>query len=105
MVNSSKSFWQAGVGGSLSEGERELSLASKASGDQWTLELRDSSVFIDPKNWRTVFTPPGTDGEDSPLSAVPTILRKYDGEICVKESVEGMGRTYLLRPGVARHRL
>ena len=92
-----ESLLQARVGGSLSEGERELSLASKASGDQWTLELRDSSVFIDPKNWRTVFTPPGTDGEDSPLSAVPTILRKYDGEICVKESVEGMGTTYLMR--------
>ncbi|MEK6757153.1 MAG: hypothetical protein AABZ02_13460 [Bacteroidota bacterium] len=75
---------------------RELTFAARTGIDQWLLEMHDNSLYIPLQMWRDVFSGKGLAGRAN-LAKVPEILGKYDGDICVKDSVEGVGTTFLLR--------
>lgn len=75
---------------------RELSFVTRTSVDRWLLEIHDSSLYVPLHMWRDVFSGKGLAGRAN-LAKVPEILAKYDGDICVKDSVEGVGTSFLLR--------
>jgi hypothetical protein len=76
--------------------EPELAFVARTSVDRWLLEIHDSSIYVPLHMWRDVFSGKGLAGRAN-LAKVPEILGKYDGDICVKDSVEGVGTTFLLR--------
>jgi hypothetical protein len=80
----------------FAQGDGELSLDVKTSQERWMLEMRHDGLFLPPDRWHEVFTDDTGLASDN-LSAVPEILSKYDGDICVKASSEDSGTTLLVR--------
>jgi len=87
--------WGAG------QGEGELSFEVRTSQDWWMLEMRHNGLFIPSDRWRGAFTADAVPGGVT-LSAVPEILAKYDGDICIKASDEDSGTTLLVRLRILR---
>jgi signal transduction histidine kinase/ligand-binding sensor domain-containing protein len=84
----------------VSEG-RELFFVVRTVGDRWMMEMRDSSITLDPSVWATVFEPAPGGQPERGLALIPLILAKYGGDICIKETVREGGTTVLLRMKVA----
>lgn len=75
--------------------EKELWFTGKIAGERWELEMRDSKLYLEPQQWGTMFTQPN--GESNGLLKLPDILKKYAGDISVKESTTAGGTTLLIR--------
>ncbi|MBI3577853.1 MAG: hypothetical protein HY089_00415 [Ignavibacteriales bacterium] len=75
--------------------EKELWFTGKIAGDRWELEMRDSKLYLEPQQWGALFTQPN--GETNSLLKLPDILKKYAGDISVKESTAIGGTTLLIR--------
>lgn len=82
--------------------ETELVFAGRVVGGRWELEMRDSKLYLEPQLWETIFTPSENNTQEAELSKLPDMLRKYDGDISIKESVENSGTTFLLRLQVVK---
>jgi signal transduction histidine kinase len=80
----------------FAQGDGELSFDVKTSQDRWMLEMRHNGFSLPSDRWHRVFTNDTGLASDA-LSAVPEILSKYDGDICVKASSEDSGTTLLVR--------
>lgn len=76
---------------------RELSFLVRTAGDRWALEMRDKSAYLEPDNWAGVFALPTSSEKAAGLAQIPVILAKYEGDICIKESLREGGTTILLR--------
>ena len=84
--------------GRVPEGQpRELIFRGERTEDRWNFEICDTSTLLPLRMWKQVFTPPGNDPVPKGLAAVPAILQKYDADVCVKESSEETGTTFLIR--------
>ncbi len=80
----------------FAQADGELSFDVKTSQDRWMLEMRHDGLFLPPDRWHKMFTHDTGLASDT-LSAIPEILSKYDGDICVKASSEDSGTTLLVR--------
>jgi hypothetical protein len=74
----------------VAQGEGEISFRVRTNEDRWLLEMRHDGLIIPLDRWHNVFA-------SVPVSAVPEMLTKYGGDVCVKASEEGSGTTLLVR--------
>ncbi|MGB2868864.1 MAG: two-component regulator propeller domain-containing protein [Bacteroidota bacterium] len=79
--------------------ERKLVISARLRLDRWLIEISDSGSGIPSERWQAVFEQANgaSVAHEPQLSDIPPILQKYEGDICVKESSEKFGTTYLLR--------
>lgn len=82
--------------------ETKLVFGGRVVNSRWELEMRDTALYLEPHLWGTIFAPAENNAQETELSKLPDILRKYDGDISIKESVKHGGTTFLLRLQIAK---
>ncbi len=92
-----KRFFENTVGHGPGGQPREFIFRGERTEDRWNFEICDTGTFLPLRMWKQIFTPPGNDPAPQGLPAVPAILQKYDADVCVKESSEETGTTFLIR--------
>ncbi len=76
-----------------------ISVRGKPQVERWLIEVKTSGIYIPVEQWPGFF-----DSENQPKNIVQygfteilTTLKKYEGDICIKESIKGSGTTFLIR--------
>ncbi len=81
---------------------REVLFSAGAAGNYWNLEIRDTGVLVNPAQWRTVFAKRENGTGEKDLSFLSDLVKKYEGDVSVKESDQATGTTFLLRLRVSQ---
>ncbi|MFH0991273.1 MAG: hypothetical protein V1799_14795 [bacterium] len=90
------------VGHPIEGRTRSLLFIAQQSIDRFIVEVRDTGTTLHPEEWYGIFGESEHPGSSQELSAIPSILGKYEGDICFKESSHIKGMSVLLQLRIIR---